>query len=62
MSDSVKSLKEKIEELKQKERQAYQIYFTTLGKLQGFEEALNMIYDGLSEEQVNSKIVKNTKK
>lgn len=58
MSDSVKSLKEKIEELKQQERQAYQIYFTTLGKLQAFEEALNMIYDGLSEEQINEKIAK----
>lgn len=62
MSDSVKSLKEKIKELKQKERQAYQIYFTTSGQLQAFEEALSMIYDGLSEEQVDSKIVKNTKK
>jgi|TARA_R100001463_G_scaffold136378_1_gene201606 hypothetical protein len=62
MSDSVKSLKEKIEELKQQERQAYQIYFTTAGKLQAFEEALKIIYDGLSEEQVDSKIVKNTKK
>jgi len=58
MSDSVKSLKEKIEELKQQERQAYQIYFTTLGKLQAFEEALNMIYDGLSEEQIDEKIAK----
>ena len=33
---NAKSLEEKIEELKQQERQAFQVYFTTLGKLKAF--------------------------
>ena len=57
MSDT-KSLEEKIEELKQQERQAFQVYFTTLGKLKAFEEALSMVYDGLDDEKADANLAK----
>ena len=55
---NAKSLKEKIEELKQQERQAFQVYFTTLGKLKAFEEALSMVYDGLDDEKADAQLAK----
>ena len=55
---NAKSLEEKIEELKQQERQAFQVYFTTLGKLRAFEEALSMVYDGLDDEKADAHLAK----
>ena len=47
------SLKEKIEELRNQERQAFQVYCTSVGQLRAFEQALEMYTSQLSEEQVD---------
>ncbi len=56
------SLKKKIEELKIQEKQAFQVYCTSVGQLRAFEEAFEMVTSQMNEEQIDKVKEINNKK